>query len=271
MNADAGRLGQLALWAAQHALPFFFLLLTLLLAATCVGWCLLRRANPHRALPAGSPGPAIGRRIAVGFFVILAGAAVFFGLAANLGAGAALSRADQALTDALRFSVAPSTQQVFAALTHLADPITLTLLGIGIALVLVAHGQRGLALGWAVALAGNGWLNQTLKQLVGRVRPVEPHNLVQAAGLSFPSGHSSGAVVAYGMLAYLALRLLPQRWQLPALLAAVTLVVTVGASRLFLRVHFASDVVAGFATGAAWLALCITGMELVRWWHSGRA
>jgi len=265
------KLAQSALWAGQHALPLFFLLLTLLLAATCAGWCLLRRASARRTLRAGSSRPAIGRRLAVGTFVILAGAAVFAALAAQLGAAQTLVRADQALTDALDTSVAPLTQQVFAALTHLADTATLTVLCIGMAIALVARGRRGLALGWVVALAGNGLLNQSLKQIVGRARPLEPHNLVHAAGLSFPSGHSSGAVVAYGMLGYLALQLLPQRWQLPTLLAVVTLAFTVGASRLFLRVHFASDVLAGFASGAAWLALCITGIEFVRWWRSGGA
>lgn len=101
------------------------------------------------------------------------------------------------------------------------------LLGLGIALVLVVRGQRALALGWVLALAGNSMLNPALK-------------------------------------------LLPARWPLPALLAAVTVVVSVGASRVFLRVHFASDVLAGFASGTAWLALCITGMELVRWRRAGR-
>ena len=43
------------------------------------------------------------------------------------------------------------------------------------------------------------------------------------------------------------------------------------ASRLFLRVHFASDVIAGFASGAAWLALCVTSIELMRWWRQRAA
>jgi len=108
-------------------------------------------------------------------------------------------------------------------------------------------------------------LNQTLKQIFGRVRPLQPEGFVLEQGFSFPSGHSSGSVVAYGMLAYVAVRLLPARWHLPVLLAAMALAFTVGASRMFLRVHFASDVIAGFASGAAWLAVCVTGFELARW------
>ncbi len=271
MNFEAARLTQLALWAGQHALPLFFLLLALAWVASWVGWCGLRRAQARRQTLAGSPRPGIGWRVAVGLLVSLAGAAVFAGLAAELGAGAALSQADQALTDALRASVTPLTQQVFSVLTHLGDPATLMLLGLGVALVLVVRGQRALALGWVLALAGNSVLNPALKQVFGRARPLETQQAVHATGLSFPSGHSSGAAVAYGMLAYLALKLLPARWQLPALLAAVTLVVTVGASRMFLRVHFASDVLAGFGSGVAWLALCITGLELVLWRRAGHS
>ena len=271
MDFEAARLAQLALWAGQHALPLFFLLLALAWAASLVGWCGLRRSQARGRTPAVSPGTGIGWRVGVGLLISLAGGAVFAALAAQLGAGSALSQADQALTDALRVSVAPLTQQVFAVLTRLADPATLILLGLGVALVLVVRGQRALALGWVLALAGNGVLNPTLKQVFGRARPLELHQLVSATGQSFPSGHSSGAVVAYGMLAYLALKLLPARWQLPALLVAVTLVVTVGASRVFLRVHFASDVLAGFASGTAWLALCITGMELLLWRRAGRS
>ncbi len=271
MSVEAARLAQLALWAGQHALPLFFLLLALAWGASWAGWCMWQRAQARRQTLAVSRRSGIVWRVAFGLLISLGGATVFAALAVQLVAGAALRQTDQALTDALRASVAPLTQQLFAVLTHLGDPATLTLLGLGVAVVLVLRRQRALALGWALALAGNGVLNQSLKQVFGRARPQEAHPLVSATGLSFPSGHSSGAVVAYGMLAYLALKLLPVRWQLPALLAAVTLVVTVGASRVFLRVHFAGDVLAGFASGTAWLALCITGMELVLWRRAVRS
>ncbi|MHB8950847.1 MAG: phosphatase PAP2 family protein [Rhodoferax sp.] len=271
MNAEAAPLPQLVLWAAEHALASFSLLLALAWAAIWAGWYGLQRAQARRQALEVVPRLGIGWRVAVGLLISLAATAIFAALAAQLGEGAALSRADQALTGALRITVTRLTQQVFAVLTHLGDPATLTLLGLGVALALVMRGQRTLALGWAIALAGNGLLNPALKQVFGRARPLELHQLVSATGLSFPSGHSSGAVVAFGMLAYLALKLLPTRWQLPALLAAVTVVLTVGASRLFLRVHFASDVLAGFASGTAWLALGITVMELVLWRRAGRS
>ncbi len=267
MSADGEIVTSWPLWVGQRGLPLFFVLLALLLAATCACWWILRRYTEARRQQAISPTLFAGRRVMAGCASVLAGAGVFAWLAWQLAAGEALSRADQALTDALRISLPKAALQVFATLTHLADTATLTGLCIVMALLLITLGRRWLALGWVVALAGNGLLNQTLKQIFGRVRPLHPDSFVLAEGFSFPSGHSSGAVVAYGMLAYLALRLLPQRWHLPALLAALATAFTVGASRLFLSVHFASDIIAGFASGTAWLALCITVIEFLRWRH----
>ena len=209
--------------------------------------------------------------LTIGSAVLLGGVFVFVLLASALTLGSPMIRFDQALADALRANLAPGTLQVFAALTHLADTATLTVLCAVGTLVLLARRQRGLALAWVLAIAGNGLLNQSLKTLIGRVRPLNPEGALLTQGLSFPSGHSSGAVVAYGMMAYLAMRLLPKAWRLPALMAALTLALTVGISRVVLRVHFASDVAAGFASGSAWLALCITGAELMRQWRDRRS
>jgi undecaprenyl-diphosphatase len=214
---------------------------------------------------------SIHRSVAIGSAVVLAGVLVFVLLASALTQESPLIRFDLAVSDALRANLAPWALQVFAALTHLADTATLTVLCVVGTLVLVARHQWGLALAWVLAIAGNGILNQSLKRLIGRVRPLDPEGALLVPGLSFPSGHSSGAVVAYGMLAYLALRLLPKAWHLPVLVAALALVATVGISRVVLRVHFASDVAAGFASGSVWLALCITSFELVRWWRGKRS
>ena len=265
MNADPALFTQWALWAGQHALPIFFALLGFLLAVTCTCWWALRQ---HTAPPGQtniSPTLAMRLRIAVGTIIMLVGAAVVAELASHLAAGEELGLVDQAFIDGLRASVPPPALHVFAALTHLGDAATRTGLGMVMAIALVACGRRWLALGWVVAVAGNGLLNQILKQAFGRPRPSHPDGLVLEHGFGFPSGHSSGSVVAYGMLAYLSLRLLPVRWHLPTLVLAVTLAFTVGASRMFLRVHFASDVIAGFASGVAWLAVCVTTIELLRW------
>ncbi len=265
-----------ATWAGDNALPLYLVLLALLLGtAWAVWWTLQRHALPQHPQPTQSsrqpdaaiPLLALGLRIAFGFAAIVAGAWVFAELAEALVETRTLGLADQALSDAVRSSVPPAALRVFAVLTRLADTPTLVLLCVGVACALAWRGRRWLALGWVAAVAGNSVLNVTLKHVFERVRPLHDDGLVHADGFSFPSGHSSGSVVAYGMLAYLALRLLPPRWHLPAVLAAVALAFTVGTSRVVLRVHYASDVIAGFASGTAWLAVVVASIELTRWYR----
>ena len=111
----------------------------------------------------------------------------------------------------------------FGAVTHLGDPMPLTLLVIAVAVLLIARRQTSLAFAWSAACAGGAVLNRVLKQIFERVRPVHDHGFASADGFSFPSGHTSGSVVVYGMLAYLCVRLLPSRWHLPGALLAATL------------------------------------------------
>ncbi|WP_367849464.1 phosphatase PAP2 family protein [Rhodoferax sp. WC2427] len=253
-----------AAWA-PWALEIYAGVLALLLLATTGGWWLVRRIDVPRDQSSLSPALYLGLRLAAGFAVIVTGAWVFAELAEKLGTDGAMGRADQALADSLRTQLPPAALQMFALLTRLADTPTVVGLCILVAAVLVWRGRRWLALGWVLAVAGNGVLNTTLKQIFARVRPVHDDGLVLAHGFSFPSGHSSGSVVLYGMLAYVLCRFVPPRWQLPLVLAAVALAFSVGVSRVFLRVHFASDVLAGFASGTAWLVVCIVSIELTRW------
>jgi membrane-associated phospholipid phosphatase len=257
----------LAAWATlvgTHALGVFLALLIVLLLLVAGGSWLLRSHLLPRAQSRLGPLALVPLSAAIGFALVLGAAALFAEIAEHLGPDATMSRADEALTAAIRAHVSPATLSVFAVLTHFGDVITLSLLGTVVALLLWWQRQRSLALGWVLALGGNALLNPALKRVFERVRPVHDHSLVNELGWSFPSGHTSSATVAYGMLAYVALRTLPAAWHGPVALAAAALAFTVGCSRVFLQVHFASDVVAGFASGAAWLTVCIVSVELAR-------
>ena len=275
MTRQADGWAALALWAGQHGLGLYLgtgLLLLLMVTGLVIGHtggCWARPPAVPASTPAGGgPGaPAwhAGRHtLVIGGAVTALSAGLFSAIAWQLGAGGGLRAADAIFLQALRPGVSPAASQFFAGLTHAADTATLTALCSAGAVMLLVRRQRLLAAAWVLAIAGNGLLNTGLKQSFGRLRPAHLQGDLAEPGLSFPSGHSSGAVVAYGMAAYLALRLLPGRWHLPAMLLAVALAFSVGASRLVLQVHFASDVFAGFASGSAWLALCITGLAAAR-------
>ena len=251
MMREADGWGALALWAGQHGLALYLGTGLLLMLGTGLasGWQ-ARQAGRHP--------------VAIGLAVMALSAGGFSAIAWQLGASGSLGTADAIFLQALRPGVSPAARQLFAGLTHAADTATLTVLCGAGAIALLARRQHLLAATWVLAIAGNGLLNTSLKQAFGRLRPAHMEGYLAEPGLSFPSGHSSGAVVAYGMAAYLSLRLLPARWHLPAMLLAVALAFSIGASRVALQVHFASDVLAGFASGSAWLALCITGLAAAR-------
>jgi membrane-associated phospholipid phosphatase len=261
----------LARWVGAHAwLVFVALLCLLLLLMAFIAW--VWDGQVLRRTPAAfSPPAVLLLNVAAGFSIVLGAAFGFAEIAEHLGPGGAMSQADEALSASIRSHVGVGTQQVFARLTHLGDPLVLTLLGVAVALWLCWRGQRSLALGWALALGGNALLNPVLKRVFERVRPVHDHGLVAELGWSFPSGHTSGATVAYGMLAYVLLRTLPKVWHLPVVLGATSLAFSVGSSRVFLQLHFASDVVAGFASGTAWLMVCISSVGASQRWRLMRS
>jgi membrane-associated phospholipid phosphatase len=124
-------------------------------------------------------------------------------------------------------------------------------------LILARAGYRREAWELVLAMGGGILLNQLLKTYFNRPRPSDA--LLHTLGLSFPSGHSMLGVTFYGCLAWLLARHFRQPgWAVPLLLWAML----IGLTRVYLHVHYATDVLAGFAGGAAWLVLLRTGMQL---------
>src|SRR6218665_2870827 len=220
MDADERLLLGLAAWLGQNALPTFVVLLALTLAGVTTTWWAVRRyamPSEHGDLP---PLAYLVVHMALGFALVVSAAGLFAIIAEALGRGEealneTLGRADESFIEALRLTLARPVLEAFAHITNLGDPETLTALCVGVALLLAWRRRWLMAAGGVVAIAGNAALNLTLKMVFARVRPVHEHGLVYEGGFSFPSGHSSGAVAAYGMLAYLLIRNLPARWHLP--------------------------------------------------------
>lgn len=259
---------------AQHALPAFFIALLLLLALVASVWLAVARYGIRPETSRRTPLTYLLAYLAAGFALTAGAAALFAEIAENIGDGRRLGQLDTLFSSAIGSAAAPATLQVFATLTHLGDPLTLTVICAVGALLLLYLRRFALCTAWVAAIAGNALLNPALKSIFARARPLHDHGIAAASGYSFPSGHSSGSVVTYGMLAYALLRLLPPqhaRWRLPILLLAAATAFTVCSSRVFLQVHYASDVVAGIASGAIWLAVCITAVELARYRQGTRA
>jgi undecaprenyl-diphosphatase len=117
--------------------------------------------------------------------------------------------------------------------------------------------RRGAAVFLIVASLGGLALNTGLKELYGRERPDLLLRLVDADSLSFPSGHAMSSATIYLTLAVLLSKLTTSnREKLYVLSAALFLSFVVGLSRVFLGVHYPSDVIAGWAAGVVWAQIC---------------
>jgi membrane-associated phospholipid phosphatase len=125
------------------------------------------------------------------------------------------------------------------------------------------HARQYRTAAWLVVLPGATLLVvEVLKLIIGRPRPVTA--LVEEIGKSFPSGHAAGATVLYGLLVYVACRCwLRRRWaRLLAMLTGGLFIIGTGLARVYLEVHYPTDVLAGWSAGAFLLGGCTMILRL---------
>ena len=271
---DSTVLSDMVYGLGASALPTFFLLLVVLCWTVTGLWGFCLHYWVPRLRSSWPPVLFLALHLIFGFALVVVAAGVFAALAQGLGDGGVVATLDEVFTGAVRQNTAPLTLQAFALVSKFGDTATLIMLGMAVSLWLALVNRLWLVLPWLAALLGNWLLNGILKNIFERARPLHAQGLADAPGWSFPSGHASGTVVVYGMLAYLLLRVMPRHWVqragLPVLLAAVAIAFGTACSRVFLQVHYASDVMAGAASGLAWLLVCICSTELTRHYHQSR-
>ncbi|TDL80841.1 phosphatase PAP2 family protein [Peribacillus frigoritolerans] len=155
----------------------------------------------------------------------------------------------------------PLLGQIMAGITSLGSA-TGIMMGMSIALiVLFINRQWWEGLFLIVAVSGSSLLNYYLKWMFKRDRPTF-NPLITEDGYSFPSGHSMVSFSFLGILAYL-ITLMVKKKRLKVLIMAsfFFIVFLIGFSRIYLGVHYPSDVIAGFAAGGAWLVICIVALK----------
>lgn len=208
----------------------------------------------------------LGWHLTLGLALALLAAWAFGALLEEVLDDAGLVRWDVATVARLHAAATPAGLRAFWVVTQLGSPAAMAGLALAGALVLWRAGRRLLLLTWLAAFAGCGVLDAGLKALVHRTRPAYAAAYLHGHSYSFPSGHAMGSAVGYGTLAFAVHHWGrgggARRW-LPYVLAALAALL-VGASRLYLGVHFPSDVLGGYAAGLAWLAVCATGYAVAR-------
>lgn len=192
-----------------------------------------------------------------GFTAVTVCGIVFAELLDGVLEGDGVAGVDQPFTAYVAAHRTSTLTGLFRALTAVGDAASLSTLTAAVAAALAWHTRTWRPL-WiaALTLAGSQTLVYTIKGLVGRPRPGTGFALATETGYSFPSGHATSGLAAFGVLAWLSTSRITHR---PARVivwaAAAGLAIGVGLSRIYLGVHYLSDVLAAWALGAGWVTV----------------
>ncbi len=224
-------------------------------------WNLLFRALRFLGVRADRFYTSVGIFLIVGVVIAIAGTLAFAELGEHVRSGGTQTF-DVAV---LKWLGAHHTTLLTAAaveLTYLGTG-TVVLMIVGVAALFLWHTEhKHSARLLLAAVAGNILLNGALKLVFHRPRPSVFEWQTVAVSSSFPSGHAMSATVCYGTVAYLVARLQKHRWsRVLTLIGAVLLILLICATRLYLGVHYPSDVIAGILVGLAWASFCMATLE----------
>lgn len=211
------------------------------------------RAFVTRVLPFVVTPVAIGAGITAGAMTL------FFDLADDIRSSEGVWRFDHdglELADRIR---TPLRTTVMRGVSNLARPDIMTWIGLGSLLAawwVPRHRVRATLL--AIALGGGGLLIGSIKYRYARTRPNLIEALATEGTFSFPSGHAFISVIFYGILASWAMRRYPEFRQRVFIVGTTgTMIALIGGSRVYLGVHYPSDVLAGYAVAVPWLTACL--------------
>lgn len=200
--------------------------------------------------------------VALGAALSAGAMAFFFNLADDIRGQDGVWRFDHDGLNLAKSLRTPQRTALMRTVSDLARPDIMAALGA--ASVLIAwrsYRWRNEAILMAVVLSGGGTIIGTIKYRVGRERP----NLVEALAteetFSFPSGHSFSALCFYGTLAYWWMKNKPLWERVGIGVLATKFIALVGVSRVYLGVHYPSDVLAGYAAAFPWLTACLVAYE----------
>ena len=213
-----------------------------------------------------SPRSYLGLELTAGAMVLLGASWLFGGVAEDVVHGDPLTLVDVQVAQWFHDHATPLVTRFMLAITHLHDPVRIIVAMAIVAAYLAWKRNWYWLICLCLTLPFGMLLNVLMKYSFHRIRPSFENPLLVVSSYSFPSGHVAGATLFYGVVAaMLVARIEPWRWRVMIVLAALAMVLLVALTRMYLGVHYLSDVLAAFAEELAWLALCLTGMNT--FWH----
>lgn len=211
----------------------------------------------------GSMRLALGSVLFAGLMIAVA-TLFFFGWIANEVAKGDTANFDDAVRNYIHSFASPALTNLMHIASFLGSTIFLIIFGTIIVVFFLFLKRRRPAAIFAITTVGSGILISTLKLLFKRSRPEPFFDAILPASFSFPSGHSLGALCFYlALAAIITVRIENRVAQIATWLAAVLIVLLIGISRIYLGVHFPSDVIAGYAVGLIWVVTIAVGDRLI--------
>ncbi|MGI9088862.1 MAG: phosphatase PAP2 family protein [Chthoniobacterales bacterium] len=208
---------------------------------------------------------ALGLHLTIGVLVTILFAWWFSEIAESLGPTTAQVALDHRVTNWFHAHARPGLTSAFRVLTFFGSVGFVTGMSVLGAIFFALRKRWGRLLALVCTMLGGSLLNILLKHFFHRQRPILENPLVTLKSFGFPSGHTMGSTMLYGVLALILVQSLRNPWaRLLAALAAVALIGAVGLSRIYLGAHYLTDVLGAIAIGGAWLAFIWTTVETFR-------
>lgn len=201
--------------------------------------------------------------IGISLVIFLLGLNIFIELTEEI-PGSELKSFDQKITDFVISFRTPARTSFFQFITNVGDTYGyLVMTSIAALFFFLKFHNWRIILQLVVVTILAALSNVALKKFIDRARPSIEH-LVVVKTLSYPSGHAMSAMAFYGFLIYLVFKIKLARWvRILLILLFLFLILSIGISRIYLGVHFPSDVLGGYLAGMIWVAFCIVLLNIV--------
>jgi membrane-associated phospholipid phosphatase len=212
-----------------------------------------------------SPEGYAGLHLTIGILVVLLCGWGFGAIAEDVSENDPIVHVDQQVAVWFHQHATSMLVDVARAISFFGSVGWLTAASIVVAVVFIRRRDYRSVLLLTVTMIGGSGLNVLLKHFFHRERPALENPLVTLSSFGFPSGHTMGATLFYGLLALVAWQNIRRRTaRLGVLFAAGMSILLIGFTRIYLGAHYVSDVTGALFAGALWLVVCWTGFETLR-------
>lgn len=213
---------------------------------------------------------ALAAYLTVGIVGAVAAVAVFAAIASAVSEGLTQSF-DERVLQWFESHRSPLLDLVMLEITTLGTGVVLIMIVLVASVFLWQTQHRWSVYLLMLGVVGGKLINTLLKGLFERPRPSVVQWATDVHSASFPSGHAMSSMVVYGSVAYLVARLdTRKRTRHTTWILAIIVICAVGVSRMYLGVHYPSDVIAGFIGGIAWLAFVASSMTAIQYFAKRR-